>query len=171
MPIQSSPAHITAAHPGTAKTSNPHRQWAAHREFVPRGLSDAKRHPKLFTRTEGRVGSDRKRLETFDSQERNGKLRSWTAICSICGPKISRFGNVSDLGASRFVPASGEPSSCGPPGMKCDRSIQMTVFRHGYMESRIAATRSTPSAWFKRLGDAKCGIRLAACRKHDETHV
>src|SRR5271169_1117276 len=49
MRIQSSPARFTADHPGTAKTSNPHSQWAAHRGFVPRGLSDAKRHPKLFT--------------------------------------------------------------------------------------------------------------------------
>jgi hypothetical protein len=50
MRIQSSPAHFTAIQPGTAKTPNPHKSRPAHRGFVPRGLSDAKRHPKLFTR-------------------------------------------------------------------------------------------------------------------------
>src|SRR5580658_7396854 len=35
---------------GTRNSSNPHKPRTTHRGFVPRGLSYAKRRPKLFTR-------------------------------------------------------------------------------------------------------------------------
>jgi len=50
--IKQRPAHLTAMQPGADKKSNPHKARPAHRGFVPRGLSDAKRHPKLFTTSE-----------------------------------------------------------------------------------------------------------------------
>ena len=41
--------------PGTASSSNLHKPQAAYRGFVPRGLSYAKRRPKLFTEADRRL--------------------------------------------------------------------------------------------------------------------
>src|ERR1700733_8834675 len=49
MAVLSSQANTRLATPGTSKSSNPHKPHPTHRGFVPRGLSDAKRRPKLFT--------------------------------------------------------------------------------------------------------------------------
>jgi len=52
MAIPKSAVNAKPITPGTANSSNPHKPRTAHRGFVPRGLSDAKRHPKLFTSAE-----------------------------------------------------------------------------------------------------------------------
>ena len=39
----------------TRNSSNPHKPRTTHRGFVPRGLSDAKRRPKLFTKPDWQV--------------------------------------------------------------------------------------------------------------------
>ena len=59
MAIPKSAVNAKPITPGTANSSNPHKPRTAHRGFVPRGLSDAKRHPKLFTKAEWQIWSDR----------------------------------------------------------------------------------------------------------------
>ena len=55
MAIPKSAVNTKTLTPGTANFLKPHKPRTAHRGFVPRGLSDAKRHPKLFTKAEWRV--------------------------------------------------------------------------------------------------------------------
>src|ERR1700759_3056914 len=52
MAIPKSTLNAEPGTPGTANFSNLHKPQAAHRGFVPRGLSYAKRRPKLFTKPE-----------------------------------------------------------------------------------------------------------------------
>jgi hypothetical protein len=49
MAIPKSTVNTKPITPGTANSSNPHKPRSGHRGFLPRGLSYAKRRPKLFT--------------------------------------------------------------------------------------------------------------------------
>src|SRR5271168_5218275 len=61
MAIPQSTANAKPVTPGAANSSNPHKPRATHRGFVPRGLSYAKRRPKLFTKAERQLWSERGR--------------------------------------------------------------------------------------------------------------
>src|ERR1700735_4669119 len=57
MAIPKSTVSAEPGTPGTASSSNLHKPQAAHRGFVPRGLSYAKRRPKLFTQADWQLSA------------------------------------------------------------------------------------------------------------------
>jgi len=78
--IPKTTANAKPISPGAANCTNLHKPRTAQRGFVPRGLSDAKRRPKLFTRDfrtpSGVRNSSRERTDGFGRFEpRSGRSR------------------------------------------------------------------------------------------------
>jgi hypothetical protein len=102
MAIPKSTVNAEPGTPGTANFSNLHKPQAAHRGFVPRGLSYAKRRPKLFTNAERPLWSVRRRQADVRrwklSTRGSNPKRSWSATF-VTAPK-ARHRNATNDGGS-----------------------------------------------------------------------
>jgi hypothetical protein len=90
----------------TRNSSNPHKPRATHRGFVPRGLSYAKRRPKLFTGAAGQLSG--------------GERKKPTSRCGVTEGKSPRF-------ATRVAEWPAEAGDA--PARNCKKACNM-VKRH-----------------------------------------